>query len=146
LLLPIFFAPDIVVLIQQFKEGYVKEIERLERRRVQIIKEMSSIRTMRKGSVTEQYLKVPHKGKRQPALRGPYFLYTRKEKGKTVGRRLNKEQAYQFRQQVEAFHRFQALGKQYAEISERLADLATVAEASGLEKKRPRSPSSKTKN
>jgi hypothetical protein len=120
-------------------------MERLEKRRMQIIKEISSIRTMRKGSVTEQYLKVPRKGDREPALRGPYFLYTRKEKGKTVGRRLSKEEAYPFGQQVEAFHRFQALGKQYAEICERLADLAGVAEASGLEKKRRRSLSSKTK-
>ncbi len=120
----------------------MSEIERLEKRRMQIIKEMSSIRTMRKGSVTEQYLKVVRKGEREPALRGPYFLYTRKEKGKTVGRRLTKEEADQFRQQVEAFHRFQALGKEYAEISERLA---AVTEASGWEKKRRRSPSNKTK-
>lgn len=123
----------------------MKEIERLEKRRIQIIRQISSIRTMRKGSVTEQYLKVPRKGQREPALKGPYFLYTRKEKGKTVGRRLSKEKADQFRQQVEAFHRFQALGKEYAEISERLADLAGVVEASAREKKRWRSSSSKTK-
>jgi hypothetical protein len=123
----------------------VNEIERLEKRRMQIIEEISSIGTMRKGSVTEQYLKVARKGEREPGLRGPYFLYTRKEKGKTVGRRLSKEKADRFRQQVEAFHRFQALGKQYAEISERLADLAGVVEASDREKKQPRSSSSKTR-
>lgn len=119
----------------------MNEIEKLEKRRMEIIKDISSIRAMRKGSVTEQYLKVAHKGKREPALRGPYFLYTRKEKGKTVGRRLSREEADPFRQQVEAFHRFQALAKEYAEISERMADLA---EASIWEKKRPRSPSNKT--
>ena len=119
----------------------MKEIERLEKRRMQIIKQISSITTMRKGSVTEQYLKVAHKGHREPAFRGPYFLHTRKEKGKTVGRRLSKEEAGQLRHQVRAFHRFQALAKQYAEICERLADLA---EASAWEKKRPRSPSNKT--
>lgn len=123
----------------------MNEIERLEKRRMQIIEEISSIGTMRKGSVTEQYLKVARKGEREPGLRGPYFLYTRKEKGKTVGRRLSKEKADRFRQQVEAFHRFQALGKQYAEISERLADLAGVVEASDREKKQPRSSSSKTR-
>lgn len=123
----------------------MNEIERLEKRRMQIIEEISSIGTMRKGSVTEQYLKVARKGEREPGLRGPYFLYTRKEKGKTVGRRLSKEKADRFRQQVEAFHRFQALGKEYAEISERLADLAGVVEASDREKKQPRSSSSKTR-
>ncbi len=123
----------------------MNEVERLEKRRMQIIEEISSIGTMRKGSVTEQYLKVARKGEREPGLRGPYFLYTRKEKGKTVGRRLSKEKADRFRQQVEAFHRFQALGKQYAEISERLADLAGVVEASDREKKQPRSSSSKTR-
>lgn len=114
----------------------MKEIERLEKRRMQIIKEIGSIRTIRKGSVTEQYLKVARKGEREPGLRGPYFLYTRKEKGKTVGRRLTKQEADRFRRQVDGFHRFQALGKEYAEICERLADLAGVAEASGWEKKR----------
>jgi hypothetical protein len=58
---------------------------------------------------------------------------------------LSKEKADRFRQQVEAFHRFQALGKQYADISERLADLTGVVEASDREKKQPRSSSSKTR-
>lgn len=117
------------------------EIEKLERRRMEIIRQISSIGTMRKGSVTEQYLKVAHKGKKEPVLRGPYFLYSRKEKGKTVGRRLTKEEAGPFRREVEAFHRFQSLARQYAEISERMADLG---EGSVWEKKRPRSPLNKT--
>ena len=119
----------------------MNEIDRLEGRRREIIREMSSIGTMRKGSVTEQYLKVTHKGKKERALRGPYFLYSRKEKGKTVGRRLTREEAGAFRGEVEAFHRFQSLAKEYAEISERMADLA---EGSAWEKKRLRSPLSKT--
>jgi len=139
-------APGIVVDILQYQGELVKEIEELQKRREQIIEEIGSIRTMRKGSVTEQFLKVPRKGQKEPVLRGPYFLYSRKEKGKTVGRRLGKEEADRYREQVKAFHKFQALGKEYAEISERLADMEGMLEVTDQKKKRRRrSSSSRTK-
>ena len=99
------------------------EIQELERRREQILIEISDIRAMRKGSVIEQFLKRKQKGSKEPVVNGPYHLYTRKEKGKSVGRRLSEEQADRYRVEVEAFHRFQALCNEYAETTERLADL-----------------------
>lgn len=59
------------------------EIRRVEARREEILKEMRSLRGMRRGSVMKQHLRVKVKGKREPEARGPYWLYTRKEKGKS---------------------------------------------------------------
>jgi len=37
-------------------------IKKIEKRRKQILREMGGIRSMRRGSVNEQFLKVAHKG------------------------------------------------------------------------------------
>jgi hypothetical protein len=66
----------------------MEQIRALEQRREQILQQMREIRAMRKGSVGEQWITVPRK-QGTPILRGPYSLYSCKEKGKTVGRRLN---------------------------------------------------------
>ena len=100
---------------------------------------------MRKGSVIEQFLKVKHKGRQEPVLRGPYFLYTRKEKGKTVGKRLKKDEVQRYRQDVEAYHRFQGLCDEYALISEQIGDLERQETADAQEKKLPKSRSKRKK-
>ena len=112
------------------------EIGRIETRRREILKEVGEMRSMRKGSVTKQFLSVPQKGK-EPAIRGPYFTYTKKEKGKTVGRRLKTKEVERFKDDVTAFHRFQALCQEYAELTERLGDIEGVMDE-GEEKKRRR--------
>ena len=73
----------------------------LEEKRERVLEQMRAIRSMRPGSVTEQYLKVTHKGKRKPVMRGPYWVYTRKEAGKTVGQRLSREDAEQVKKDIE---------------------------------------------
>ena len=40
----------------------------LEEKRERVLEQMRAIRSMRPGSVTEQYLKVTHKGKRKPVM------------------------------------------------------------------------------
>ncbi len=105
---------------------------------------MRAIRSMRPGSVTEQYLKVTHKGKRKPVVRGPYWVYTRKEGGKTVGQRLSREDAEQVKKDIEAHRKFVALCKEFETLTMRLGDVEVEAVLSP-EKKRPRSRSSRTK-
>jgi len=119
----------------------MEELDRLEERRERILLEIRGIRSMRKGSVVEQYLKGARKGQPDPAIRGPYFLYTRKEKGKTVGKRLKKSEVNHYRREVESFHRFQGLCDEYARITEQLGDLERAIRAETQEKKQPRLPS-----
>lgn len=120
-------------------------ITNLEKRRGQILQEMHRIRAMRKGSVIKQYLKVKKKGKKEPVIKGPYWLYTRKEKGKTVGQRLSSDDAERFREDVDAYHHFQELCREYAEVTERLGELERELSDGSREKKRRRSRSSRTR-
>jgi len=124
----------------------LRSIQKIEKAREAILKEMHSMRSMKKGSVTEQLLKVKHKDKKEPVLRGPYFLFTRKEGKKTVGYRLktSAEQAA-VRQDVAAHKRFVALCKEYVKLTEKLGELERRKKEDTSEKKRRRSPSSKTK-
>jgi hypothetical protein len=121
-----------------YQEETMKEIKRLESRREMILQEMRGLRGMRRGSVMEQHLKVKVKGKDEPELRGPYWLYTRKVNGKSVGERLGEAEAGRFREEVDSFHRFQALCREYAELSERLGELDEGLGEGSEEKKRRR--------
>ena len=116
----------------------------LEEKRERVLEQMRALRSMRRGSVTEQYLKVRHKGKRKPVVRGPYWVYTWKEGGKTVGQRLSREEAAQIEKDVEAHKKFVALCKEFETLTMRLGDVE-VEGALTPEKKRPRSRSSRTK-
>lgn len=117
-------------------------IEDLDAKREQILEQMRAIRSMSRGSVTEQLLKVKHKGKQKPVLRGPYWVHTWKEGRKTVGRRLSREEADQVQKDVEAHKEFVALCKQYEELTVRLGECESAVRP---EKKRPKSRSSRTK-
>ena len=89
----------------------------LEEKRERVLEQMRAIRSMRPESVTEQYLKVTHKGKRKPVMRGPYWVYTRKEAGKTVGQRLRREDAEQVTKDIEAHRKFVALCKEFETLT-----------------------------
>ena len=61
--------------------------------------------------------------------RGPYFLYSRKEKGRTISRRLkDPEEVARCREQIEAFRHFRELTAKLVEIGEQISDLALGGE------------------
>jgi len=66
----------------------MKTVESIEKRREEIIEEIKSISSMRKGTINEQYLKVPRKNK-EASVRGPYYVLTKKENGKTISIRIS---------------------------------------------------------
>ncbi len=120
----------------------MKDIDSLRQRRGEIIREIASLDQMRRGSVVEQYVEVVRKDGSK-ARRGPYPLYSFKEKKKTVSRRLkDRAQAELFRGQIQAFRRFQELTAELVEIGERLSDLAVSGKADV--KKTPISRSKRT--
>jgi len=88
-----------------------------------ILAELAKLGPMRKGSLSEQYVDaVGRDGTKR--RRGPYTLYTFKEKGRTVSRRLRgAEQVARYREQIAAFRRFQELTGELARVGQRLADL-----------------------
>ena len=63
----------------------MEELDRLEERRERILLEIRGIRSMRKGSVVEQYLKGRSKGAAGPSHKGPIFsLYQERKRARRL--------------------------------------------------------------
>lgn len=111
-----------------------------EERRAQILQELAQLRSIRRGSVTEQHVEVVGKDGRR-YKRGPYPVYTFKEKGKTISRRLsNPDEVKAVRQQIEAGRRFQELTRELMRLGESLGNLTLDA---SIQKKTSKLPWSK---
>jgi len=104
------------------------EMEKLRSRRQQVLRELAELGEMRRGSISEQFVESPGRdGVRK--RRGPYYVHTYKEKGKTVSRRLTGPEQVALRQkQIDAFRRFQELTAELLRIGEQIADLALSGE------------------
>jgi len=104
----------------------MKGTEKLRARREAILEEIAGIEQMRKGSVTEQYVETV-RADGSKGSRGPYFLYSFKEKKKTVSRRITRRDLVPvYRDQIEAFRRFGELVSELTAIGEKLGDLSIL--------------------
>lgn len=99
-------------------------VQTLEAQRRSILQALESIRSMRRGTIAEQYLEVQRKGRSSPVRRGPYYVLARWENGKTISQRLRTPEALaQARQDVANHDRFVALCKEYERVTEALGAL-----------------------
>ena len=106
----------------------------LESQRQMLLRQLSDLRELRRGSLTEQFLIVKH-ADGSKVRRGPYPLLTRKEANKTVSLRLNDPALVPlYRQQIQAMRQFENVVDQLVRVGEQLGDLA-VAEV--VQKKTP---------
>lgn len=120
-------------------------IKEIEARREAILEQMRAIRSMERGTINQHYVKVKHKGKKEPVARGPYYVVSRRENNRTVGYHIKtKEELERARRDVEAHKRFVQLCRQFEELTQRLGELERADDKDKVEKKRRRSPSSRT--
>ena len=106
----------------------------LLKRRQEILEQLQNLKQIRRGSITEQFMEAKLKDGTK-VRRGPYHLYTFKDKQQTVSRRLcDPAEIRSCRQQIDAFRQFQQLTSELLSIGEQLSDL-TVEEASTVKKK-----------
>jgi len=104
--------------------------------------EIAALEQIRRGSVVEQFVETTRKDGTK-SRRGPYVLYSYKEKGKTVSRRItDREQISVYREQIEAFRRFQELTAELLAIGERISD-RMLYEPQGVKKTLKRKSKSK---
>ena len=117
-------------------------IQELEARRLSLLEEFRSFRSMRRGTINEQFFEVYLKGKAETVRRGPYYVLSRREGDKTVSQRLTTPEALeQARRDTEAQKRFQALCREFEQVIEKLGELER---STGQEKKRLKSGLKKT--
>ncbi len=99
----------------------------LKKRSSRILEEIAQLGPMRKGSITQQYFETKNKDG-STGRRGPYPLYSRKKKGKTVSKRIPKDRVEHYEEQIRRFRQFEELIGELVEVGEELAD-GEVAEA-----------------
>lgn len=101
-------------------------VEEVESERNAVLDEMRSIRTMTRGTINEQFLRVRHKGIKEAIPLGPYYVFSRYDPrvGKTQSRRLtSKEEIEQARKDIAARERFLTLCRKFEVLTERLGEL-----------------------
>jgi hypothetical protein len=104
----------------------MSELESLQTRRAGLLRELANLGDMRRGSLVEQFVETV-KSDGSKGRRGPYVLYSYKDKGKTVSRRItDPEQVRVYRKQIQAFRRFQELVSEWTLTSEKLCDLTLL--------------------
>ena len=98
----------------------------LEHQRLSLLRQLSDLRELRHGSLTEQFLTLKH-ADGSKVRRGPYPLLTRKEAGKTVSVRLTDPVLLPiYRQQIQAMRQFEGIIEQLIRVGEQLGDLAVA--------------------
>lgn len=98
----------------------------LQQQRQGLLRQLSELHELRRGSLTEQFLTVKH-ADGSKVRRGPYPLLTRKEAKKTVSLRINDPALVPlYRQQIQAMRQFESVVDQLVRVGEQLGDLAVA--------------------
>ena len=98
------------------------QLEVLRAKRKEILGELARLEQMRRGSVVEQFVETV-KADGSVSRRGPYALYSYKDKKRTVSRRItDPELAGLYRKQIQAFRRFQDLTQELVLLGEKISD------------------------
>lgn len=115
-------------------------IQELEARRNEILEEMRSIRSMRRGTINEQHFKTYPKGRKGAVLQGPYYVLSKRQGGKTVSHRLRSPSELEdARKDVAEYKRFVGLCQEFERLTGRLGELERGEPDLDREKKRLRS-------
>jgi len=102
-----------------------------EKRRKRILGRMARIRCMEKGRLSEEYREGTRDGK--SVRLGPYYKHQRWEDGRNVSRRVPAGQVARLRKAVDGYHEFEALAKEYAQLTIAMTRRADSADS----KKKP---------
>lgn len=106
------------------------ELERVQQRREQVITQMLAVRSAVRGALSKQFVKVKHKDKKEPVVRGPYYVLCRSDGGRTRSQRVARDKVGQVREDVDNYKHLEALFGEFAELTERLGELEREAAAS----------------
>lgn len=118
----------------------------IEKERESILSQLRELRSLRRGTINEQFLKTRSAKTGETVINGPYYVLSRKEGKKTVSKRLKPgTELERAREDVAEHKRFLGLCKDLEQLTEELGASARFETLESSEKKRRRS-SSKTKS
>jgi len=101
----------------------MEPIRQIEKRRREVLDQMAAIRSLERATLSEQMLPVKHKGKKDPVLRGPYYVLARWENGKTRSRRVGGAEVARVKRDVANHERFLTLCEAFMDLTHRLGEL-----------------------
>ena len=105
------------------------DTQTLERRQHEILSELSTLRAMKKGTVTHQRMRIRRRPKGE-AVCGPYPVLTWKEAGQTHSLRLKAPDEVAWAEQaIGNYRRFAALCREY----EHLGELRALGQRPGVQ-------------
>jgi len=107
----------------------------LKRRADDILKQIAELGPMRKGSLCRRVLKRKTQ-QGQIKRRGPYWYYTFKTNSRTRCKMISEKAEPLFREQIERSQRFRELTREYADVSQQMAD-HEAGETVGKKNSRP---------
>jgi hypothetical protein len=113
----------------------MEPIQEIEVRRQGILKEMSDIRVVMRGTFKEQMMPVRLRDQKEPVLRGPYYLLAIWKDGKTHSRRIRSEEAPLAREGAANYRRIKELCEEFAVLTERLGELERARDSQEAQKK-----------
>jgi len=100
------------------------ELIRLAARRNEIVNEIGTIKSMRKGTLNTSFNKVTNK-KGEEVINGPYYVLTRRgSDNKTVSERIPTADAPHVQEEVDNYRRFRQLADEYVDICEKISFLS----------------------
>ena len=111
----------------------------LRKKKQEILDKILKLGDMRRGSLTEQYVERTLKDG-TPVRRGPYYLYTYKEKGHTFSRRVARDDVERLQDEITEFRKFEELSAELVQLSHEICDtkLSANEREANLKKKRRR--------
>ena len=123
----------------------MKVIAEIEERRKALLQELAGMRSLRRGTLNQQYFQVRRRGELEPVRRGPYYVLSRREEERTVSRRVRPAEVERTRAEIAAHRRFRELCRELEALTERLGELERAGREASGEKKPRRSRSRKTR-
>ena len=112
--------------------------EIIDKRRREILEEMSKISTMRKGVVSNRVITKTLKNGEEK-INGPYYTLTYKgSKGKTVGHSIPADKFEFFKSETENYKRFRELSDEYVQLCEKQSKIMTSSDVEADKSKKTR--------
>ena len=96
-------------------------VAQLTSKRMEIIGEITKIKSMRKGILNKKHQKVKHKNG-DVVVKGPYFELTKKGAGgKTIAKSIPASDAEHVQAEVDNYKRFRQLSEEFIDVCENIS-------------------------